>query len=39
MQVNKDVEIKAVKFATGLVIAIAVFCAWLSNTLTKDYEK
>ena len=38
VHVNKDVERKAVKFAVGLVIAVAIFCVWLASMLTNDNE-
>ena len=36
MEVSKDVERNAVKFAAGLVVIIAIFCVWLAGAVTKD---
>jgi hypothetical protein len=36
MRVSRDVERKAVKFAAGLVIVVALFCVWLARAVTKD---
>ena len=35
-RVSKDVERKAIKFAVGLVIAVAVFCIWLASAVMKE---
>jgi len=38
MDISKDVERKAVKFAAVLVVAVAIFCVWLAGAVTKEDE-
>ena len=35
MHISRDIEIKAMKFVAGLIIAIAIFCVWLAGAITK----